>query len=483
MTGPRGAAEPTGFPAPERAGTGRQPTPLAPRADGSSAGASAVPREARGGGGSPSTPTGERATASRRLAPVETTSILSRTAGSLPRRGATRSVPADRRRTPNPITDSMSLQAVTPEALADAPERSGGRRARGGQDQSGTATGSRPGPRTGPKAARRTRDAGGSDEPLADRGPAAGLTGEPRGPKPGADPGGARGGQHEDGPRSRLSGPAAGLDPLTGPEGRGAQEAVGSGDGARLASRGRSQSGTADSKGRPGGSGRRFAADGIEDALELGEAEDERPPTSRRGPAADGDAAADDRLAWFRHGWLGPLAVAVIVALVSLGIYVLVMGRGGGGRSGASDTAASATLSPAGTNPDARVGKALADGTYSCVAGAAPAAPSASTAASTGTTPAAAGPSAAAGPAPGAHAGVLVVPTTNGKYQWNGQQGDYTIATPTFDDASNVIAAVAFTSGPLQGQVGNSIAVWPVGGRAQATVYVTKGGNMSCALN
>ncbi|ONH32121.1 hypothetical protein [Pseudofrankia asymbiotica] len=425
------------------------------------------------------TPTGERAKASRRLASVEMTSILSRTAGSLPRRGATRSVPADRRRTPNAMTDSMSLQAVTPEAVADAPERTGGRRARGGQDRSGTATGSRTGPRTGPKTARGTRDAGRSDEPLADRGPAAGPAGESRGLKPGPDAGGARGGQHEDGPRTRFGGSAAALDPLTDPEGRGAREAVRSGDDARPAGRGRSRSGTAGSEGRAGGSGRRFAAAGVEDALELGEDEAERPPTSRRGPAADGDAAADDRLAWFRHGWLGPLAVAVVVALVSLGIYVLVVGRGGGGHSGASDTAATAILSPVGTNPDAKVGKAMADGTYNCIAGAAPAAPSAST----GTTPGAAGPSAAAGPAPGAHAGVLIVPPTNGKYQWNGQQGDYTIATPTFDDASNVIAAVAFTSGPLQGQVGNSIAVWPAGGRAQATMQVTKGGNMSCALN
>ncbi|WP_131803355.1 MULTISPECIES: hypothetical protein [Pseudofrankia] len=477
-TGPRTPAEapglPTpGLPAPERAGTGRQPAPPTARADGTSPADSSAPREARGADGH-GTSTSERSTASRRPAPVEMTSVLSRTAASLPRRGMMRSVPADRRRTPNPMTDSMSLQAVTPAASPGAPERSAGRRARGGQDQTGATTGSRTSSRTGPETSpgRKSRGAGESDEPPADPGRSAGLAGAPRGLEAGAGVGGGRAGQREDGSRPRPHDPGAGLDPLTGP--RGAQEAVGSDDGGRLAGRGATQS-----RKPAGGAGRRFAADDLEDALELGEAE----RTSRRPPTTDGDHAADDRLAWFRQGWLGPLTVAVVVALVSLGIYVLLAGRGGGGRSGASGAAASATLSPAGTNADAKAGKALVDGTYSCVAGAAPAAPAASATAAAGATPGTAGPSAAGGAAPGAHAGALVIPPTSGKYQWNGQQGDYTIATPKFDDASNVIAAVAFTSGPLQGQVGNSIAVWPAGARVQATVYVTKGGNMSCALD
>lgn len=378
------------------------------------------------------------------------TSVLSRTAASIPRRGATRSVPADRRRTPNAMTDSMSLQAVMPEVAPQARGRSAGRRGHGDQDHGAGLegrSGSRTGPRTDP--GRKGRGARRSGEPAAVQGDEAGLADEPRGLAAGAPSRAA--GPREEGARPRDA--AVGLDPLTGP--RDAQPAR--------------------SSAPAGGAGRRFGADGFAGALEQ---DDDGAPPGPRAPAARG-GSADDRLAWFRHGWLGPLTVAVVVALVSLGVYVLAVGRGGG-HAGGQDAAAKATLAPAGTNPDAKGGKSLVDGTYTCVAGAGPATSSAGATASTSAAPAASGP---AQPAPGARTGTLVIPATSGKYQWQGQQGDYTIATPKFDDASNVIAAVAFTSGPLQGQVGNSIAVWPAGGRVQATVYVTKGGNMSCALN
>jgi hypothetical protein len=175
-------------------------------------------------------------------------------------------------------------------------------------------------------------------------------------------------------------------------------------------------------------------------------------------------------MAWFRHGWLGPLTVAVTLALVALGVYVLVTGRGAGGGSG-SDIVTSAPAAPAGTNPDAKVGKALVDGTYSCLAGPAGA-------------PAAGAAAPATASAPINATSVLIIPATSGTYTWHGQSGHYAIATPNYDDASNIIASVSFTSGPLQGDIATSIAGWPKGGgRVTATVTLTNGNSMFCKLN
>jgi len=421
------------------------------------------------------------------------TSLLSRTAGSLSRRGGMRSVPADRRRTPNAMMDSMSLQAITPQTSPRAPERPAGRRARGAQDGGGPATG--PSTGTGTGTGRQSDESPRVGGSLAGREPTGHQDGS-FGLEPAGGTGGSRG-RREGRSTTRPRGLAGGLDTLVGStQDEEPPAAAGGGrkpgwSSARLADRPPTGSGDAarspspdvekrkqvrDGGGDQGNSGRRFAIENLEDASEPSPLD--ATPAPRRSSTSE-RTPTTDRLEWFRHGWLGPLAVAVVVALVALGIYVLVAGRGGG-RADGGKAAANATLAPAGTNPEAKAGKALVDGTYSCVAGAAPTGAAGATAAAS-TAPAAGG-TPTAGAAPGARTGVLVVPATNGKYLWNGQQGDYTIATPTFDDAANVIAAVAFTTGPLQGQTGNSIAVWPAGGRVQATVYVTKGSNMSCAL-
>ncbi|MBL7490661.1 hypothetical protein [Frankia sp. AgW1.1] len=213
--------------------------------------------------------------------------------------------------------------------------------------------------------------------------------------------------------------------------------------------------------GGPTGTRRRFATEDLSDLHD--EVASRQAPTARRGTHGD----SSDRLTWFRHGWLGPLAVAVTLALVALGLYVLVSGRGGGGRGGGS-IVATTPPSPAGTNPDAKIGKALVDGTYICQAG-----PPASASATAGATAVAAGTTS-----------VLLVPATTGTYTWNGQSGAYAIATPNYDDASNIIASVSFSSGPLQGDIATSIAGWPKGGgRVTATVTLTKGNTMFCKLN
>jgi hypothetical protein len=210
---------------------------------------------------------------------------------------------------------------------------------------------------------------------------------------------------------------------------------------------------------------RRFATEDLSDLHDDGASR--QASTARRGNHGD----ASDRLTWFRHGWLGPLAVAVTLALVALGLYVLVSGRGGGGGSGGGSSGGSGATtppSPAGTNPDAKVGKALVDGTYICQAG-----PPASASATAGATAVAAGTTS-----------VLLVPATTGTYTWNGQSGAYAIATPNYDDASNIIASVSFSSGPLQGDIATSIAGWPKGGgRVTATMTLTKGNTMFCKLN
>ncbi|MBL7512577.1 hypothetical protein [Frankia nepalensis] len=339
-------------------------------------------------------PTGERPAVGERPGPVEMTSVLSRTGASRPRRGTARDVPADRRRTPNPMTDSLMLQAVAPEKAPADPKGP----SRAEPDQSG--------PRTGQR--RRARSATG-----------------PR-PATGSGQGGRRDWEAE-------------LDPLTG---SGAVQ-----------------------DGRAAGTGRRFGAEDLEDALEPDAGESPRRDQARASAPAGGTrGAAADRLAWFHQGWLGPLTIAVFLALVGLGLYVLIAGRGGEGHSGSGDLLPTMSAAPVATNPDAKAGKALADGTYACRAGATPAA------------------GASGAPAAAGSPGVLFVPPTTGKYVWNGEQGDYAIATPNFNNA-NVIASVAFTSGPLKDQVATSIATWPsAGGRVTATLNFTKGNSMYCDL-
>ncbi|WP_041259760.1 hypothetical protein [Pseudofrankia inefficax] len=370
-------------------------------------------------------------------APVEMTSVLSRAIGG---GRAGRDVTADPSRPPGPAEQSAETRArhadapatdlldpvrpgVGGPATTGQPGRTGPRRHTAGRSGTG------PGPDQGRDETRRN---GG---PPDARGGASGPTGGYRG-GPGERPDDARPVRDELADLLEPAIPADAHEPAA----------------------------TA-SKVGPTGTRRRFATEDLSDLHD--EMASRQAPTARRG--AHGDAA--DRLTWFRHGWLGPLAVAVTLALVALGLYVLVSGRGGGGRGGGS-VVATTPPSPAGTNPDAKVGKALVDGTYICQAGPS-ASVSATAGATTGATTVAAGTTS-----------VLLVPATTGTYTWNGQSGAYVIATPNYDDPSNIIASVSFSSGPLQGDTATSIAGWPKGGgRVTATVTLTKGNSMFCKLN
>ncbi|MBX6391311.1 MAG: hypothetical protein IRZ08_20370 [Frankia sp.] len=357
------------------------------------------------------------------------TSVLSRIRGGGPaRRGAARSVPAERRRTPNPVTDSMSLQAVV--AADEAPPA--GRRGRG------------PGP--GP---------GQEDEP------ASGRTGGRR--RPAGTRSGRRhtrddsAGHDRPGKDDRLARAAAVERLLEDPN-----EA----DASRRDGSARDEPGA----GRRAG-GRRFQTDGLDDGLEA-------EPSGGR-PADDGTGPAQDRLAWFRQGWLGPLAIAVVVSLVAVGLYVLLAGRGEDGGTQETPPATVVPTAPRTTNPDALVGKALVDGRYECVELAA--APTASPSAA----PAAGGAAAAPGPIARELDDVLIVLPVSGQYTWNGEPGEYTINTPTFENENTVVvASVTFTSGPLKDQRADSVTYGqPDGGPAPGTLKFTQGSNMFCAVN
>ncbi|EIV94076.1 hypothetical protein FraQA3DRAFT_3813, partial [Frankia sp. QA3] len=152
-------------------------------------------------------------------------------------------------------------------------------------------------------------------------------------------------------------------------------------------------------------------------------------PTDRRDETPEDELAGEDRLAWLRQGWIGPLAVALVVALLAVGGYVLLRGGGdAGGATVAPTPTADASPTPATTNPDALTGKAMIDGSWQCspVTGTNPLKLSADV------------------------AGVLVVERTAGAYTWDGAAGQYTITPVAGNDGGNVIGDVKFTSGPLK---------------------------------
>ncbi|MCK9896566.1 hypothetical protein [Frankia sp. AgB32] len=367
----------SGSPPGARPGTG------GPSGPGEAAGAS--PRPGRAAGGAPDR---------RPETPAEMTSLVSRRAGgrggalappgdgdsgwqpsrSVRRTGA-RSVPADRRRTPNPVTDTNSLQPVA--------STSGDREATGGPEERGAETGER----------RRRTGARGSATGSGGRRATGARTGEVTG-------------SHAV-PRRRADHRHAASSALLEPTDRSA-----------------------------------------------GPLDDEDEPLS-----ADG-------LAWLRQGWIGPLAVALVVALLGVGGFVLLRGHDGGGAAPAATTAADVSANAVATNPDALAGKAMIDGSWQCRL-------------VTATNPLKLSTDVV---------GVLVVARTDGAYTWQGSAGQYTITAVAGNDGGNVIGDVKFTSGPLKDLTGTHIAK-PGGGirgRAQGTLELKASGaaqHRFCGVN
>ncbi len=179
---------------------------------------------------------------------------------------------------------------------------------------------------------------------------------------------------------------------------------------------------------RPGATGRTgFDADQIDDVDYDLDADFE----------ADGDEENDHGdypsgfFARYRHGWVGPLIVAVVVSLIAIGAYVMLIG--GNGHSDTAPTSGTATSRPGGSltpttsNPDAAAGQALIDGAYRCYQ-----ADSADLKPLT------------------AVADKLVVPMGRGVYIWNAQQGTYTITRNSLSTDTQIFADVQFTGGPLK---------------------------------
>ncbi|WP_160172357.1 hypothetical protein [Frankia sp. CeD] len=358
--------------------------------------ASALPAGtgARGLVGTPLSPVGRRPES-----PSERTSLVprrgsgkARGAGAAPdddsgwqpsrsvRKPSGRSVPADRRRTPNPVTDTNSLQPVS----APQPIRSSGSTRSG---EGGAAS-----------AGERRRG-------TADRAGRAGGTGaRSRG----------HAGRHEEG---------AGVGGHSGP-GRRAY-------------------------------GRDARAVGLR---EQGDARDE--------PEGE-DFSGEDRLAWLRQDWIGPLAVALVLALLAVGGYALLRGDGGGKSApSVSPAPPSGSPTPTTTSPDAINGKAMIDGSWECRL-------------VTGTNPLKLSDNVV---------GVLVVERTAGAYSWDGTAGQYTITPVAGNDGGNVIGNVKFTSGPLKDLSGVHIAKPGAGIRdkAQGTLELTASGSAPhryCGVN
>ncbi len=151
-----------------------------------------------------------------------------------------------------------------------------------------------------------------------------------------------------------------------------------------------------------------------------------------------GGGGDSDRLGFLtshRRGWVGPLAVAALVSLVAIGLYVLLAGGGEAPpaaqeksvtpASSASRAAGSPT--PATSNPDAATGLALVDGTYRCYR-----------ADGADLQPLAALPN------------KFVVPRERGSYLWDDQQGTYSITKNSLSTDTVIFTDVQFTGGPLK---------------------------------
>ncbi len=225
-------------------------------------------------------------------------------------------------------------------------------------------------------------------------------------------------------------------------------------------------------------------------------------PVSRRGEPDPGDDIddiddADDDiddgggfgaglLARYRHGWTGPLIVAVLVSLVAFGLYALLSGGTEDSATGAPDArvdpgataAASASggaSTPATSNPDATAGRALVDGTYRCyrTADGDPPADGAASAGSRNSQASTALPNR------------LVVPRESGSYRWDDQQGTYSITKNSLSTDSVIFADIQFADGPLKNIKALFINRAGAGDAGKDGGFLTfkDGSNRWCAIN
>jgi integrin beta 3 len=176
----------------------------------------------------------------------------------------------------------------------------------------------------------------------------------------------------------------------------------------------------------------------------------------------DDDVGRDrlaDRLGWLRHGWIGPLVIALVLSLLAVGVYaVLSRGKGGGSPSVSPTPSVSTTPTPKTTNPDALTGAALVDGTYDCWH---------------------------MNPRAKENNAVLVVPRSRGSYLWNGQSGQYTVMRqPWGDNPGTVVTTVTFTTGPLGRLTARGVATVGagIGGKARF-VLLFNGVDRYCTVN
>lgn len=167
----------------------------------------------------------------------------------------------------------------------------------------------------------------------------------------------------------------------------------------------------------------------------------------------DEPSLPQDRLAWLRHGWIGPLGIALVVSLLVVGLYTVLVG-GGGEKSpqGAETTTNPSSAAQVATSQEAIAGKAMVNGTWRCRLQ---------------------NESATNGDMLGdVLPDVLVVPAAGLTYTWNDTPGTYTISPSEGDRSGSKISRVEFTGGPLAGVSADHLLSEMNGGAAQGTLYL-----------
>ncbi|WP_195905327.1 hypothetical protein [Parafrankia elaeagni] len=375
------------------------------------------------------------------------------------RRTGQRGVPADRRRTPNPVTDTDSLQAVSTPAPRRGSPRPGEARDDAGLDETGTAGRIR--------TPRRDRSAAGAPdiEDLRPENRRSAARGAGRAGRRGRDTGAtdvagldrAEAADGLDGLDSRGTGSRGTGTRGTGSRGSAARGAGGRGDS------GRGDSGRGDGGRGSGGTGPRGGAAAERrgtravGVLEPADLHDE-PDENSASPEAD-------RFAWLKHGWIGPLGIALVVSLLVVGLYTVLMGGDSNEQSSPEPTSPQTSqVAQEPTTQEALQGRALVNGTWRCrlmidV-------------------------NSAGEPLPD----VFVVEPTGLTYRWNNTPGEYRMDPSQGDNPDTTVAAVQFTSGPLAGVSGDSL-VSPgrgAGGRAEGTLFLRAAQNQpdrACYVN
>ncbi|MEX5630991.1 hypothetical protein [Parafrankia sp. FMc2] len=367
------------------------------------------------------------------------------------RRTGQRGVPADRRRTPNPVTDTDSLQAVSTPAPRRGSPRPGEARDDAGLDETGSAGRTR--------TPRRDRSAAGAldVEDLRPENRRSAARGAGRAGRRGRDTGatdvaGLDRADGLDGPDNRGTGSRGTGSRGTGSRGSAVRGAGGRGDGGR-GDGGRGSGGT----GPRGGAAAERRGTRAVGVLEPADLHDE-PDENSASPEAD-------RFAWLKHGWIGPLAIALVVSLLVVGLYTVLMGGDSGEESSPEPTAPQASqVAQEPTTQEALQGRALVNGTWRCRL--------------------MVDVNSAGEPLPD----VFVVEPTGLTYRWNNTPGEYRMDPSQGDNPDTTVAAVQFTSGPLAGVSGDSL-VSPgrgAGGRAEGTLFLRAAQNQpdrACYVN